>query len=78
MGWIVIIILAIGVIKSIRTQQYKKLEAEILDKLGFYNWNIVSYFDKSVTVKSRQTLEKYDDIKFFKENPEMLAISRFL
>ena len=73
MGWIVIIILVIVVIKSIRTQQYKKLEAEILGKLGFYNWNIVSYFDESVTVKSRQTLEKYDDIKFFKENPEMLA-----
>lgn len=73
MGWIVIIILAIVVIKSIRKQQYKKLEAEILDKLGFYNWNIVSYFDESVTVKSRQTLEKYDDIKFFKENQGMLA-----
>lgn len=73
MGWIVIIILAIVVIKSIRTQQYKKLESEILGKLGFYSWNVVSYFDESVTVKSRQTLEKYDDIKFFKENPEMLA-----
>lgn len=65
MGWIVIIILAIVVIKSIRRHQYKKLEAEILGKLGFYNWNIVPYFDKSVTVKSRQALEKYDDIKFF-------------
>lgn len=73
MGWIVIIILAIVVIKSIRRHQYKKLEAEILGKLGFYNWNIVPYFDKSVTVKSRQALEKYDDIKFFKENPEMLT-----
>ena len=52
MGWIVIIILAIVVIKSIRRHQYKKLEAEILGKLGFYNWNIVSYFDKSVTVKN--------------------------
>lgn len=73
MGWIVIIVLAIVVIKSIRKQQYKKLEAEILDKLGFHNWNIISYFDESVTVKSRQTLEKYDDIKFFKENQGMLA-----
>ena len=73
MGWIVIIILAIVVIKSIRKQQYKKLEAEILDKLGFHNWNIIPYFDESVTVKSRQTLEKYDDIKFFKENQGMLA-----
>ena len=72
MGWIVIIILAIIAVKSIRRRQYKKLESEVLGELGFYNWNIVSYFDEFVTVKSRQTLEKYDDTKFFKENKEML------
>lgn len=73
MGWIVIIILTIVVVKSIRKHQYKKLEAEILGELGFHNWDIVSYFDVAVTVKSRQALEKYDAIKFFKENQEMLA-----
>lgn len=73
MVWMLIILLAIVVIETFRKQQYKKLEAEILGKLGFSNWNIVSYFDESVTVKSRQALEKYDDIKFFKENPKMLA-----
>lgn len=73
MVWFLFIILAIVVIEMFRKQQYKKLEAEILEKLGFSSWNIVSYFDESVTVKSRQALEKYDDIKFFKENPKMLA-----
>ncbi len=49
------------------------MESEVLSELGFYDWDIISYFDANVTVKSRQTLEKYDDIKFFKDNKEMLA-----
>ena len=57
----------------IAEQKYKKLETEVLKELGFENWNIISYFDEYVTVKSRQTLEKYDDIKFFKENREKLV-----
>lgn len=73
MGWIIIIVLAIVMVKSIKNLKYKKLESQVLDKLGFYNWNIVSYFDAAVTVKSRQALEKYDDIKFFRENQGMLA-----
>ena len=73
MVWMLIILLAIVAIETFRKQQYKKLEAEILGKLGFSNWNVVPYFDESVIVKSRQALEKYDDIKFFKENPKMLA-----
>ena len=44
------------------------METEVLQKLGFPNWSIIPYFDEFVTVKSRQALEKYDDIKFFKEN----------
>lgn len=54
-------------------KMYKALEAEILEKLGFLNWNVISYFDEYVTVKSRTALEKYDDIKFFKENREKLS-----
>lgn len=56
-----------------REEQYQKLENDVLKKLGFPNWNIISYFDEYVTVKSRQALEKYDDIKFFKENKEKLV-----
>lgn len=59
----------------IREQQYKKLEIAVFNDIGFDNWDIIYYFDKYVTVKSRQALQKYDDIKFFKENREMLAES---
>lgn len=62
-----IIILYI-VAKIIRSITYNNLKAEVLKELGFSQWNVVSYFDEHVTVKSRQTLEKYDDVKFFKEN----------
>lgn len=49
-------------------QKYRKLETEVLQELGLSNWKVISYVDEHVTVKSRRTLEKYDDIKFFKEN----------
>lgn len=65
-------LLTIIVIIIIFKQTYKKLEANVLKTLGFSNWNIIPYFDEYVTVKSRQALEKYDDIKFFKENREKL------
>lgn len=61
---IVIIIMAVIIIE----QKYRKLETEVLQELGLSNWKVISYVDEHVTVKSRRTLEKYDDIKFFKEN----------
>ena len=64
------IIIVYIVAKIIRSITYNNLKAEVLKELGFSHWNIVSYFDEHVTVKSRQTLEKYDDVKFFKENRE--------
>ena len=70
---VVAIIVFIMIVIIIAEQKYKKLETEVLKELGFENWNIISYFDEYVTVKSRQTLEKYDDIKFFKENREKLV-----
>ena len=73
MAFVLVIILIIIVAKIITTQQYKKLEAEVLQKLGFSSWNVISYIDERVTVKSRQTLEKYNDVKFFKENREELV-----
>lgn len=69
-GSIVVAIIAAIIVIDIK---YKKMEAEALKELGFPNWDIASYFDEYITVKSRQTLEKYDDIKFFKENREKLA-----
>ena len=66
------IVVAIVAFKIMRKKQYENLEAEALLSFGFSSWNIISYVDEYVTVKSRQTLEKYDDIKFFKENKEKL------
>lgn len=60
------------VVMIIRERQYKILETEVLNTLGFHNWNILSYFDTHVTVKSWKTLDNYDEIKFFKNNKEML------
>lgn len=64
---LVAIVVAVIVIKFVRTNQYRKLETDILNELGIPYWNAVHYIDEYVTVKSRQSLEKYDDIKFFKE-----------
>lgn len=70
---IVAIIMTIIIVKIMKRKKYEKLEAKVLQELGFSNWYIVSYFDEKVTVKSRQTLEKYDKTKFFSENREKLV-----
>ena len=64
---ILVVIIVIVTVKSMNDKKYRELESEVLKKLGFRNWDVVSYYDKCVTVKSRQALEKYDDVKFFKE-----------
>ena len=73
MSEIIAIFVIILVVKIIMEQKYKQLETEILKELGYPNWNVISYFDEYVIVKSRQALEKYDDIKFFKENREKIV-----
>ena len=67
------IIVAGVIIKLVIEKKYRKLETEVLKKLNFHNWNVASYFDEEIIVKSRKTLEKYDDIKFLKENKEKLV-----
>lgn len=66
--FIIVVIAIIVTCKVITEKTYKKLEVDVLASLGLFSWNIVSHFDEYVTVKSRQALEKYDEIKFFKEN----------
>ena len=73
---LIIIFVAIVIciaVKVIAENKYKKMEADALHDLGFLSWNAVPYYDAEVSVKSRQTLEKYDDIKYFKDNQEALA-----
>ena len=66
------ITLPIIIISVIIDNKYKKLELEVLNHLGLSDWDGFPYFDEAVTVKSRQTLENYDEVKFFKENREKL------
>lgn len=61
------LLVAFVAFKIIAKIDYNNMESAVLQELGFKDWNIVPYFDYSVTVKSRQALEKYDDIRFFKE-----------
>jgi hypothetical protein len=69
-----VIIVIIAFIKYFENEKkYLELETDVLTKLGFTNWNVISYFDEYITVKSRQALENYDDVKFFKENKEKLT-----
>lgn len=73
---IAVIILIVIIVNSINKKKYRELEIEALRKLSLSSWSVCSYYDETVVVKSRQTLEKYDDIKFFKENQEKLAIAK--
>lgn len=73
MIFFLIIMIAIVTIIIIRKQKYKELESEVLRELGFPNGINIHYFDEYITVKSRQALEKYDDIKYFKEDREKLV-----
>ena len=67
------LLVAFVAFKIIAKIDYNNMESAVLQELGFKDWNIVPYFDYSVTVKSRQALEKYDYIRFFKENREKLS-----
>ena len=69
---IAIIIVVFLIVGGITEHKYKELEAEVLKVLGFSGWDMIPYMDETIRVKSRQTLDKYDDIKFFKENKEKL------
>lgn len=69
---VVVAVLTIAIIKLVTVLIYKRLSKDVLNNLGYPNWNLVPYFDETAVVKSRQTLEKYDAIKYFKDNKEKL------
>lgn len=54
-------------------EEYGKLESEVVRVLGDRKWENVPNVDEFVMVKTRQAFEKYDDIKFFKENKGKFA-----
>lgn len=60
---LVAVVVAIIVIKFVRRNQYRKLEIDVLNELGIMYWNSIHYIDEYVTVKSRQSLEKFDNTR---------------
>lgn len=53
--------------------EYARLEMQVVKAFGDRHWDFVPDQDEKVIVKSRQALEKYDEVKFFKENKGKLA-----
>lgn len=53
-------------------RQYQLLQNEVLDKLGINSWTPFLEIDDRVYVKSRQSMDNYDTIKYFKENDQKL------
>lgn len=72
---LVVLIIILIVFVFVRKIQYESFEIKILNELGIKSLEFNSHIDKKVIVKSRQTLEKYDDIKFFKENRELIEVA---
>lgn len=77
---IVVLVIIIKILmdkkKREEEQQYREMEAQALRALGFHNWRVVPYYDEDVVVKSRQALDKYDEIKFFKDHVGKLRQAR--
>lgn len=63
--------------KAIEEREFMELNENVLSELGFRDWNIVSTYDLFASVKSRQALEKYDEIKYFRENKDELAKAKY-
>lgn len=55
-----------------RECEYKAMEEEVFSKLGV-SQKTIARLDEQVVVKSCQTLERYDEVKFFKEDKTRLA-----
>lgn len=70
----VVVIIVIGIIiagvvySSKMDMKYKELEGKVFTGLGISGWKSVPFIDDYISVKSRQTLEKYDELKYFKES----------
>ena len=73
---IIICIIFCIVIKNKIDKEYYELENEVLKKLGFSNWNIVSQIDEYVILKSRHAVENYDETKFFREHRDKFASAK--
>ena len=59
-----------------REKQYLELESAVLAHLGLNSWNVVSFFDEYVIVKSARQVKNYEYISFFKENRDKLTAAK--
>lgn len=69
---IAIIVLVVESKKAALAKAYRELETNALKDMGLDSWDEISLYDELVIVKSRAALDKYDQVKFFKENAEKL------
>ena len=53
---------------------YNALEESIFQTVGISGWKYLTACDYTVYVKSRQAIENYDDIKFFKEDESRFTL----
>ncbi|MCL1595850.1 HNH endonuclease [Parasutterella secunda] len=73
-GAVIVICLAVVVINQ---QKKKKQREEIQKIIGLSDAEMTpDHFSYPVKVMSRATLDKYDTLKFFKEQPDILAIAK--
>lgn len=70
----VLLIIAIAVVVCclLLKEDYKLLETAVLKDLNYRSWDIIALYDRNIIVKSRQALDNYDEIKFFKEDKNRL------
>ena len=70
-------IIIYAVIKSIIRKQRADLLRDVLESLDLRNiGNLLKSYDDQITVKSRQALDNYDDIKYLKESDRFEDVKR--
>lgn len=75
--FLVIIILALIILAIclVLYVLYKNLSKKVLEKLGYKKFEFIAKYDDTIIVKSRQTLEKYDVIKYLKDDSNRLGMA---
>ena len=68
-AWLIFILISLCFAIAIKRRiEYNKTYDLVMNELDFIKLNKINEYDDSVIVKSRQAVEKYDEIKYFKES----------
>lgn len=75
--FLVIIILALIILAIclVLYVLYKNLSKKVLEELGYKKFEFIAKYDDTIIVKSRQVLEKYDVIKYLKDDSNRLGMA---